>query len=212
MGSTRLPGKVLMEIEGRPMLWHVVDRLKHSKKLNDIILAIPDTEKNDVLEKFCKDNKIKCFRGSEEDVLSRYYEAAKNFKCDVVVRITSDCPLIDPEVVDQVIGKHLSSGADFTANFLEGKKCESIERTFPRGLETEVFNFSILEKVHQQAVEQHQREHVDPYVFENPDIFKISVVKNDKNLSRLHLTVDEEKDLELVRKIYKKLYKDEANK
>ena len=99
MGSTRLPGKVLMEIEGRPMLWHVVDRLKHSKKLNDIILAIPDTEKNDVLEKFCKDNKIKCFRGSEEDVLSRYYEAAKNFKCDVVVRITSDCPLIDPEAV-----------------------------------------------------------------------------------------------------------------
>ena len=104
MTSTRLPGKVLMDIERKPMLWHVINRLKFSKKLNDIILAIPDTRENDILEKFAKDNKVKYFKGSEEDVLLRYYESAKEFQVDVIVRITSDCPLIDPEVVIELLG------------------------------------------------------------------------------------------------------------
>ncbi len=207
IGSTRLPKKVLMNIEGKSMFWHIVNRLKFSKKLDDIILAIPDSKENDVLEKFAKDNKVKYFRGSEQDVLSRYYETAKKFNVDIIVRVTSDSPLIDPIIVDKVIEKHLSSKADFTANFLEGKRAISIKRSFPHGLETEAFNFLTLEKSHQRAKKAYQREHVDPYIFEHPEIFRLADIENKENLSYMRWTVDEIKDLEFVREIYKRLYK-----
>ncbi len=198
--STRLPNKVLLEIMAeKPMLWHVVNRLKYSKKIDEIILAIPDTQKNDILEKFAEDNKIKFFRGNEKDVLSRYYEAAKKFKVDIIVRITSDCPLIDPKVVDLVIEKHLNSGADYTSNIFE--------RTFPRGLDTEVFNFRTLEKVHKESKESYQREGVNEYIYENQRIFHLASVECDKDFSCMRWTVDEPKDLELIREIYKRLYK-----
>lgn len=201
MTSTRLPCKVLMDIEGKPMLWHVINRLKFSEKLNDIILAIPDTKENDILEKFAKDNKIKYFRGSEEDVLSRYYETAKKFKCDVIVRITSDCPLIDPKIVDFVIGKHLGSDADYTSN--------TLKRTFPRGLDVEVFNFKVLERAHKEVTESYQREHVTPYIYKHPEIFKLQNIEAKGKLRRpnLRLTVDTKEDLQLIREIYKHLYK-----
>lgn len=206
MGATRLPGKVLMDIMGKSMLWHLINRLKFSKKLDEIILAIPDTKENNVLEEFAKNNKIKYFRGSENDVLSRYYEAAKKFECDVIVRITADCPLIDSIIIDKVIKKHLSSKADFTANFIEGKKGESIERTFPRGLDVEVMNFLTLEKAHQQAKNPYQREHTDPYIFEHPEKFHLASIKNKKDLSYMRWTVDEAVDLKFVREVYKRLY------
>jgi len=199
--STRLPGKVLMDIEGKPMLWHVINRLKLSKKINEIILAIPNTKENDILEKFAKDNKVKYFKGSEEDVLSRYYEAAKEFKSDIVVRITSDCPLIDPQVVDLVIEKHLNSGADYTSNVLQ--------RTFPRGLDIEVFNFKVLEKTQKEARKNYQREHVTPYIYEHPEIFELQHIEAKGKLRRpeLRLTVDTKEDLKLIREIYRHLYK-----
>lgn len=199
MTSARLPGKVLTNIEGKPMVWHVVNRLKYSKNLNEIILAIPDTRKNDILEKFAEDNKIKYFRGSEKDVLYRYYEAAKKFKCDVTVRITSDCLLIDPRIVDMVIEKHLNSGADYTSNIFK--------RTFPRGLDTEVFNFEVLEEAYKEAKEPYQREHVTPYIRENPKSFCLVSVENAEDFSYMRWTVDEIKDLEFVREVYKRLYK-----
>ena len=201
MTSTRLPCKVLMDIEGKPMLWHVVNRLKFSEKLDDIILAIPDTKESNVLEQFSKENKLKYFKGSEDDVLSRYYEAAKKFKCDVVVRITSDCPLIDPQVVDLVIEKHLNSGADYTSNVFK--------RTFPRGLDTEVFNFRTLKKIHKESKEPYQREGVNEYIYENQGMFRLASVECDKDFSYMRWTVDEIKDLEFVREIYKRLYKKE---
>lgn len=207
MGSTRLPGKVLKDIAGKPMIWHLINRLKFSKKIDEIILVIPDNRQNNILEKFAKENKVKYFRGSEEDVLSRYFKAAEEFKCDRVVRITSDCPLIDPKIVDLVVERHLKIGADFTANFLEGKKTKSLERTYPKGLELEIFNFAVLKEANELAKKQYQREHVDPYIFEHPEIFKTAVVKNSENLSYFRWAVDEIKDLELVRKIYKRLYK-----
>lgn len=199
MTSTRLPGKVLMDIESKPMLWHMINRLEYSKKINDIILAIPDTQKNNILEEFAKNNKVKYFRGSEEDVLSRYYETAKKFKCDAVVRITADCPLIDPKIVDLVIKKHLNSGADYTSNIFK--------RTFPRGLDTEVFNFNTLEQVHKKSEKAYQREGVNEYIYENQRIFHLADVENKENLSHFRWTVDEMKDLEFVREIYKRLYK-----
>jgi len=201
MTSTRLPGKVLMDIRGKPILWHVMNRLKFSKKLDDIILAIPDTKENDILEKFAKDKKIKYFRGSEEDVLSRYYETARKFKCDTIVRITSDCPLIDPQIVDLTIEQHFNSDADYTSN--------SLKRTFPQGLDNEVFNSKTLEKVYKKANKSYQREHVTPYIYEHPEIFKLRNVEAKRKLKRpaLRLTVDTKEDLELISEIYKYLYK-----
>jgi len=201
MTSTRLPGKVLMDIEGKPMLWHVVNRLKFSEKLDDIILAIPNTKKNNILEKFAKDNKVKYFRGSEEDVLSRYYKTAKKFKCDLIVRITSDCPLIDPQIVDLVIEKHLKLNADYTSN--------TLKRTFPRGLGVEVFNFKVLKKAQKEAKEDYQREHVTPYIYEHPEIFELQNIEAKGKFRRpdLRLTVDTKEDLQLIKEIYSYLYK-----
>ena len=201
VGSTRLPEKVLMDIAGKPMVWHVIHRLKFSNNLNDIILAIPDTKENDVLKKFAKDHKIKYFRGAEEDVLSRYYETAKKFNCNIIVRITSDCPLIDPKIVDLIIEKHLNSDADYTSN--------TLKRTFPRGLDVEVFNFRVLEKTHKEAKEDYQREHVTPYIFNHPEIFKLQNITAEGKLKRqeIRLTVDTKEDLKLIREIYKHFYK-----
>jgi spore coat polysaccharide biosynthesis protein SpsF (cytidylyltransferase family) len=202
MTSTRLPGKVLMDIEGKPMLWHIINRLRFSKKLNDIILAIPDTKKNDILEKFAKDNKIKYFRGNENDVLSRYYETAKKFKCEVIIRITGDDPLVDPQIIDFTVKKHLKSDTDYTSN--------NLKRTFPLGLDIEVFNFEVLERAYKEAKENYQREHVTAYIYEHPEIFKLQNVDAKGKLRKpsLRLTVDTKEDLKLIREIYRRLYKE----
>ena len=201
MGSTRFPGKVLMDIGGSPMVWQVLNRLQFSDKLTDIILAISDTEENNVLDNFAQENKVNYLRGSEQDVLNRYYEAAKEFKIDVIVRVTADCPLIDPKIIDLVIGKHLISGADYTSNNLK-------KRTLPLGLDVEVFNFSVLEKAEKEAVKDFDREHVVPYIWQHPEIFKLQHVEGKGKIKRpeLNLTVDTKEDLELVRKIYQHLY------
>lgn len=200
MDSTRLPGKVLMPISGKPMVQHVLDRLSFAKKIDMIILAIPNTKENDVLEKFAKENDIIYVRGSEEDVLERYYKAAEKFKVDVIVRITADCPLIDPKIVDLVIEKHLSSKADYTSN--------NIKRTFPLGLDMQVFNFDVLERAHKEAKSVFDKEHVVPYIHQRPDIFKLESVEAIGVLKRpeLRLTVDTKEDLQAVRGIYKSLY------
>lgn len=201
MGATRMPGKVMLGIEGEPMIWHVIDRIKKAKKINEIILAIPDTKENDILEKFAKHNNTKYFRGSEKDVLYRYYCAAKEFKIDTILRITSDCPLVDPELVDLLIEKHLNSGADYVSNVQK--------RTFPKGLDIEVFTFDALEKAHKEGKKNSNREHVTLYIREHPGIFRCVNIENNKDLSRMRWTVDETKDLEFVREIYKRLYKRE---
>ncbi len=197
VGSTRLPGKVLMEIEAKPMLWHVINRLRYCKLLNEIVIATSINKNDDLIEKFCNDNNVICFRGSENDVLSRYYEAAKRQKANTIVRITSDCPLIDPRIVDLVVDNHKKFSADYSSNIFK--------RTYPRGLDTEVFNFDTLEKIHKRADKAYQREHVTAFIHEYPELFKLYTVENDQDLSCLRLTVDEEEDLKLIREIYKKL-------
>lgn len=204
MGSTRLPNKALINIMGKPILWHVINRLKFSKNLNDIILAIPNTKENDILEKFAKENKIKYFRGSEENVLSRYYGAAKKFNCDIIVRVTSDCPLIDPKVVDMCIERFLSERCDYISN------CFNDRVTFPRGLDVSAFSFVALEKAHQSAIEPYEREHVVPHIWSNKNNeFKIGkTIRAQPDYARNYrLTVDYPKDLILIREIYRKLYK-----
>jgi len=204
MASTRLPGKVLMDIEGKPMLWHVINRLKNAKKINEIILAIPDTRENDILEKFAKENNLKYFRGSEEDVLSRYYEAAKKFKVDVIVRITSDCPLIDPKVVDICIRRFLNEKCDYISN------CFGDKVIFPRGLDVSVFSFDALKKAHRNAIELYEREHVVPYIWENKKnefVIGPGVEAPPEYARSYRLTIDYPEDFTLVEKIYQKFYK-----
>lgn len=201
--STRLPKKVLMEIEGKSLLWHVIQRVKLSKHIDEIVLAIPNTKENDILEKFAKENSIFYYRGSEDDVLSRYYNAAKKFDAKLIVRITSDCPLIDPHIIDMVINKHKKAKVDYTSI--------GIKRTFPRGVDVEVFNFLTLEKTFQKVREKYEREHVTAYIYTHPKIFKLQNIEAGQNLRHpeLRLCVDTVEDLQLVKKIYQHLYKDQ---
>tara|TARA_B100000315_G_C14488663_1_gene546462 strand:+ start:167 stop:904 length:738 start_codon:yes stop_codon:yes gene_type:complete len=201
MGSTRLTGKVLKDISGKPMLWHIINRLRFSKLINKIVVATSVNKKDDAIEALCRKNKIDFYRGSEEDVLDRYYQAAILYKADYVVRITADCPLIDPQVVDKVI-----SGCLKKKNIFDGAS-NAVRRTFPRGLDTEVFPFSILKTLWTQVKESSQREHVTIFMYENPNLFKLYSVEQERNMSHLRWTVDEEKDLKLVKEIYNKLYK-----
>lgn len=197
MGSTRLLGKVLMDIQGEPMLWRVLSRLKHCQKLGAIILAIPDTKENDILEEFAQKNKILFFRGKENDVLDRYYETAKKFGVETIARITADCPLIDPQIVDAVVEKYFATKADYASNCLG--------RTFPRGLDVEVFSFVALQKAFLGAKEVYQREHATPYIWENINLFKVAELKAPSMFNRpdIRLTVDTKEDLDFIREIYK---------
>ncbi len=182
------------------MLWHFINRLKLSQRLGEIILAIPESPQNDELELFAKVNRLPCFRGDEQDVLSRYYHAALQYKAEIIVRVTSDCPLIDPRVTDMVVEKHLDSDADYT--------CNGVEWGFPLGLDTEVFSFNTLERAFKEAHQEYEREHVMPYIYQHPELFKIQTIPAAGKLKRpdLRLTVDTEEDLKLIREIYRRLY------
>lgn len=199
MGSTRLPGKVLKDIEGKSVLWHVINRLRRSTLLNQIAVVTTTDTKDDALEHFCRIEGVDCFRGSEDDVLDRYYRAAEQFRTDQIVRITSDCPLIDPEIVDLVIRKHLDSKSDYTSN--------TLERSFPRGMDTEIFTEKALKKAHREAVEPPEREHVTPYFYRHPELFKLTALEADADCRKpeLRLCVDVQEDLDLIRTVHRKL-------
>ncbi|NFN86288.1 acylneuraminate cytidylyltransferase [Clostridium sporogenes] len=200
MGSTRLSGKVLKKICGKTVLEHDIDRLRRIKNIDEIVIATTILEKDNAIVKVCKRSGVKYFRGSEEDVLSRYYYAAKYNDADVVVRITSDCPLIDPEVSENIIQYYLDNKNkyDYVSN--------TIERTYPRGLDTEVFSFNVLKRAFKEAIITRDREHVTPYIWDNPKLFKLAQYKNNKDYSSLRWTLDTEKDFQLINKIYSLLY------
>jgi len=195
IGSTRLPGKVLKKINDKVVLDYVIDRLKNCKNIDEIVLAITTNKNDGILEAYAKNKKINFIRGSEEDVLSRYYEAAKKFNAKVIVRITSDCPLIDPNIVDRIIEKHLENKADYTAN--------TIEKTYPRGLDAEVFNYDILKVANKLGKEKYHREHVTPYIKEHSEKFKLQNIEAEGKIKRpdIRITVDTQEDLELITKI-----------
>lgn len=200
MGSTRLPGKVMKKILGKPVILWDIERVSKSKLIDEIVAAIPFDRQNDVIMNTIKEysDKIIIFRGSEEDVLDRYYKAAIERKSDVIVRLTSDCPLIDPVVVDKVIGQFLSNNCDYCSN--------ALKRTYPRGLDTEVFSFKALSKAWSEAKEDYEREHVTPYIIENPDKFKLISVLNDSDISHLRWTLDTKEDFEFIESVYQKIY------
>lgn len=194
MTSSRLPGKVLQDIAGRPMLLRVVDCAKQAKSV-DLVAVITSThESDDAIERCCKENDIFCFRGNLDDVLDRYYQAALHFQAEVIVRITADCPLLDPGIVEQVVEAFHGGSYDYASNTLE---C-----TYPDGLDTEVFRFSSLEKAWREAGLKSEREHVTAYIYKHPELFRLGVVKHSEDLSELRWTVDTLSDLEFVRAVY----------
>jgi spore coat polysaccharide biosynthesis protein SpsF len=200
MCSTRFPEKVLKTVVGKPLLAHIVERLKNSKYLEQIVVATTINERDKSIIEFCKKNNICFFVGSEADVLDRYYQTAKKFKIDVIVRITSDDPLIDPIIVDEVIHQYMKNKdkLDFVSN--------NLKRTFPLGLDLEVFSFKTLENACLEAKTAFEREHVTPYIRNNPQKFHIANVENEIDLSNLRWTVDYEEDYEFVKAVYENLY------
>lgn len=201
MSSTRLPGKMAKKIQGKTVLEHVILRLKKIKTPAKIILATTTKKADDILEKIAKQNKIKVFRGQEDDVLDRYYQAAKQFGIDPIVRITADCPVLDAEVAEEAINFYLKNKNKF--DYVSNVRPPS----YPDGLDVEVFSFASLEKSWQEAKLKSEREHVVPYIISHPGIFRIGNLKRKgENLSALRLTLDEAADLILIRKVYNYLY------
>ena len=194
MGSTRLPGKVLAELGGRPMLARVVERLRRARTLDGVVVATSRGAGDDPVARLCAELGVPVYRGSEEDVLDRYARAAEEFGADVVVRITADCPLVDPAVVDLVVERFRAADADYASN--------TLERTYPQGLDVEVFRREALEAAAQEAKEPWERAHVTPFLYRHPERFALASVRQERDASRHRWTVDTPEDLELVRELY----------
>jgi len=194
MGSTRLPGKVLTNLGGMTVLARVVRRMQRAKLVNEVIVATTDLAGDDPIVKECTHRGVAYFRGSESDVLDRYHQAAKAFGAEAVVRITSDCPLIDPRLVDETVRVFISGEADYASNV--------IPRTYPRGLDAEVFTAEALARAWLEAREPHQREHVTPYLYEHPEIFDMAAAAADTDYSQYRWTLDTPEDLDLIRAVY----------
>ena len=197
MGSSRLPGKIMKKINGdTPMLKFQLDQLEFSKNVDQIIIATTTLEPDNLIVDFCKKNNLECFRGESKDVLDRYYKCAKKFNFPIIVRITSDNPLIDPTIVDHVISRFIDSDYDYMST--EVKKS-------PLGFAVEVFTFKSIKKAWEEAKLPSEHEHVTPYFYNNPDKFKIESVSQEKDLSHIRCTVDTEYDFKLIEKIILKI-------
>lgn len=200
MGSTRLPGKVLIDIVGKPMLWHIVNRLKWSKLIDKIVIVTSTNEKDETILEFGEKEGIETYAGSENDLVDRHYQAAKKFKANVMVRITADCPLVDPKIVDKIINYFLGGKFDYVSN---------VEKpTYPDGLDVQVFSYSALETMWKKA-KKFEREYFPIYIKLHPEMFKIGSVEQERDISHMRWTVDYEEDLKFVREIYKRLYKED---
>lgn len=200
MGSTRLPGKVLKKVKGKSLLEYQMERVKASKGIDQIVIATTINSEDDIIEQFCVKNDIKYYRGSETDVLTRYYEAACKFGGETIVRLTSDCPIIDPVVIDETISYYEENYEilDYVTNTLI---C-----AYPRGYDVEVFSKEVLEKAYKMAFSQSDREHVTAYIYKNADVFNIGHYGKESSYSNYRLTVDTKEDFQLVSTIISNLY------
>ena len=199
MGSTRLPGKALLDIAGMSMLARVIDRTRRARTIDRVIVATTTKTQDDPLVEHARELSVDVYRGDEEDVLDRYYQAARHHKLDVIVRITSDCPLLDPGLSDEVVRPLLdaASRVDYSAN--------TLRRTFPRGLDVEAVPFATLERVWREATSVHERAHVFPYIYEHPDRFSMMGIADTIDRSDMRWTVDTDEDLIFVREVYRTL-------
>jgi spore coat polysaccharide biosynthesis protein SpsF len=194
MGSTRLPGKVLLKIGNRSMLARVVRRVLRARTLSAVIVACSIEPADEAIVRECERIGISYFRGSDPDVLDRYYQASRVFPSDAYVRITSDCPVIDPEVIDRVVTHFAQGEFDYASN--------TVQRTYPRGLDTEVFTAEGLARCWRDAKEPYQRVHVTPYFYQNPQLFKLGFVTQDVDQNEMRWTVDTPDDLKFIKAVY----------
>ncbi len=201
MNSTRLPGKILKTLIDKTVLEQVVERLKLAQGINQIVVATTTASADDQVAKLCEVKGIAYFRGSEEDVLGRYYFAVQQYNADGIIRITADCPLIDPKIIEAMIEIFKTGQYDVVTNI----SLNLNERTFPRGLDAEIFSRPVLEDAFQKAKELYQREHVTPYLYEH--VKKIYFLKNKMNYSQYRWTLDTPEDFELIESIYKHIYR-----
>jgi len=200
MGSTRLPGKVLKEVKGKPLLMYQIERVRVSKLLDKIIVATSNLPKDDIIADFCKKNSIDVFRGNENDVLSRYYECAKKHKADIIVRLTADCPLVDPFVIDRVISMFQKENVDYAANTVPPETAR-----FPDGSDVEVFSMQALERAFIECSDPHDREHVTFYFWRYDNNFKTVQISQDVDWSKYRFTVDYPEDFEVVEYVFQEL-------
>ncbi len=196
--SSRLPNKVISDIEGRPLLWHIINRLKRSKYNPDIIIATSSLENDIKILEIAEESDVKSYAGSIDDVLDRVYQAALKYNLEIIGRITADCPFIDPDVLDKVLEFFLKGEYDYVSN--------TLPPTYPDGLDVEVFTFNALKKAWKEAKLTSEREHVTPYIRKNRALYKIGNLECEEDLAELRWTVDEREDLEFTRKVYNYLY------
>jgi len=226
MGSSRLPGKVLLDIGGQPMLSRVVERTQYAKTVHQVVVATTTEPDDDPVAELCIQRGYACFRGSLHDVLDRYYQAALLHKAEVIVRITADCPLIDPDLIDSTVQAFLGAPSEelgvkyselsetissskssdpnhrFPYDFAANRLPPPWGRTYPIGLDTEVISFQAMQLAWQKADQKHQREHVMPYLYENKDQFRVLLVNHKEDYGSLRWTVDTPDDLVLLRQIF----------
>jgi spore coat polysaccharide biosynthesis protein SpsF len=199
MTSTRLPGKVLLEAAGKPLLEHMVERLRRARSLDAVVIATTDQPDSDPIAALAERLGVGCFRGSEEDVLSRVLGAARAYNAEVIVETTGDCPLLDPEVIDRVVGEYRASGVDYCSN--------ALEPTYPRGMDTQVFATAVLAEVDELTDRPQDREHVSLYIYEHPERYRLRNVPFERpETSALRLTLDTDEDYALIKAVFEALY------
>lgn len=208
MGSTRLPGKILMPLVGRPMLWHIVNRVRSASAIQEVVVATSTESRDDAVRAFCTEEAISCYSGSEQDVLDRFYQAAVRHKADPVLRITADCPLVDPGVISRVIAEYQTGTFDHVAVATGAGALFEEGGRFPDGLDTECFSFAALTRAWTEAIAPLDREHVTPYIWRVPGRFRLGMVRPAADYSSLRWTVDNAQDFELVQRIYEALYRE----
>lgn len=198
MTSTRLPGKVLLPLAGEPMLTRLIERLRRVQRADGIVIATTTNATDDPIAALCDTLGMPCHRGSEHDVLSRYADAARLHGADAVMRITSDCPLIHPALIDQVIAVYAEGDSDYVSNMLHP--------TWPYGMAVEVFSAAALQQAHTEATQPAEREHVTPFIYWHPERYRLRNVESPVNLSHHRWTVDTPEDYELVRRLFETLH------
>lgn len=200
MSSSRLPGKVMAEVEGMPMIGRQVERLRRSRRIERLVVATSQEPEDDVLARYCVVSLgLGVWRGELSDVLGRFEGAARHFgPADHVVRLTADCPLCDPGVIDAVADLHLAGGFDYTSNTPE-------RRTFPHGLDAEIMRAGVLEAAAREAQAAYEREHVTAFIYRRPERFSLGFLSQAEDLSQLRWTVDYPADLAFVREVYRAL-------
>ncbi len=208
MGSSRLPGKTMMKILGKPMLELLIERLKRSELIDEIVIATTTNPKDIVIEELAERAGVKCFRGSEEDVLNRVLNAAKSVNADINAGITGDCALIDPKIVDMLVKEYLNNDYDCVCNLNNDIFSILLNSEIPNGFEVQVYSVKILEEIASLTDDPWDHEHVTPYIYNHPEKFRVHCAKTPEGIRypNLKLSVDYKEDFELIKKIFENLY------